>query len=60
MRFLFLFLLCSWTLPSIAQVVHSKQIYLWDVTLSMKQNGIWDQVKEQLVGKLDGSQGPGY
>lgn len=31
-----------------AQVVSTKQIYLWDVTLSMKQNGIWDQVKEQL------------
>ncbi len=31
-----------------AQVVASKQIYLWDVTLSMKDNGIWNQVKEQL------------
>ena len=28
-----------------AQVVESKQIYLWDVTFSMKQNNIWDQVK---------------
>ena len=52
MRPLLLFLLCSWALPSMAQVVHSKQIYLWDVTLSMKQNEIWDQVKEQLVESL--------
>jgi hypothetical protein len=32
-------------LPCKAQVVATKQIYLWDVTLSMKDNGIWDQVK---------------
>lgn len=35
-----------------AQAVHSKQIYLWDVTLSMKTNGIWDQVKDQMVESL--------
>ena len=34
------------------QAVHSKQIYLWDVTLSMKDNGIWEQVKDQMVESL--------
>ena len=52
MRFLLLFLLCSWALPGMTQVVHSKQIYLWDVTLSMKQNGIWEEVKGQLIESL--------
>lgn len=32
-----------------AQAVHAKQIYLWDVTGSMIKNGIWDEVKEQLI-----------
>lgn len=35
-----------------AQGVHSKQIYLWDVTLSMRDNGIWEQVKEQMITSL--------
>lgn len=52
MRFPLLFLLCLGCLSGAAQVVHSKQIYLWDVTLSMKNNQIWDQVKEQLVESL--------
>lgn len=52
MRSLILFLLCSCALPGMTQVVHSKQIYLWDVTLSMKQNGIWDEVKGQLIESL--------
>ncbi len=36
----------------LAQGVHSKQIYLWDVTLSMRDNGIWEQVKEQMITSL--------
>ena len=36
----------------LGQTVHSKQIYLWDVTLSMKQNDIWDAVKEQMIQSL--------
>lgn len=38
--------------PLVAQTVHSKQIYLWDVTLSMKQNDIWDAVKDQMIQSL--------
>ena len=52
MRSLLLFFLCLGCLSGASQVVHSKQIYLWDVTLSMKNNQIWDQVKEQLVESL--------
>ena len=54
MRFL-LFVLVLKCLPSgtlSAQVIASKQIYLWDVTLSMKDNGIWNQVKEQLSASV--------
>ena len=36
----------------VAQTVHSKQIYLWDVTWSMKDNGIWETVKEQMIQGL--------
>ena len=32
--------------PLVAQTVHSKQIYLWDVTWSMIDNDIWETVKE--------------
>lgn len=35
-----------------AQVVQSKQIYLWDVTLSMEYNGIWSDVKVLLKKSL--------
>ena len=51
-RFVIGVLFCFCAFSAQAQVVHSKQIYLWDVTLSMKQNGIWDQVKEQMVASL--------
>ncbi len=35
-----------------AQVIATKQIYLWDVTLSMRDNGIWEQVKEHLSASV--------
>ena len=43
---------CLSQLEGLGQSVHSKQIYLWDVTLSMKQNAIWDQVKDQMIQSL--------
>ena len=36
-----------------AQSTHSKQIYLWDVTYSMVQNGIWEQVRNQLIESIE-------
>lgn len=36
-----------------AQVIPSKHIYLWDVTGSMQNNGIWEPVKELLIESLD-------
>ena len=43
---------CLSPVEVLGQSVHSKQIYLWDVTLSMKQNDIWDQVKDQMIQSL--------
>lgn len=52
LRLILSFICCVCAFSAHAQVVHSKQIYLWDVTLSMKTEGIWDQVKEQMVASL--------
>lgn len=43
---------CAWSLQSRAQAVQSKQIFLWDVTLSMEHNGIWSDVKVLLKNSL--------
>jgi len=40
----------------LGQVTETKQIYLWDVTGSMKKNGIWEQVKELLKKNVSGIQ----
>ena len=45
-------LICASMGSLFAQGVHSKQIYLWDVTLSMRDNGIWEQVKDQMITSL--------
>ena len=54
-RFALLFFLVGiGTGPQVAsaQVAQSKQIYLWDVTLSMEYNGIWSDVKVLLKKSL--------
>ena len=35
------------------QSTHATQIYLWDVTYSMKQNDIWEQVRGQLIESIE-------
>jgi outer membrane lipopolysaccharide assembly protein LptE/RlpB len=36
---------CNWSFQGQAQAVQSKQIFLWDVTLSMEYNGMTSLIR---------------
>lgn len=52
-RLLSLFLLCTFSICAFAQVLKERRVYYLDCSYSMKTNGIWDSVRDNLKKAID-------